>query len=50
MTFLQQEICDLGRLETKKGEGKKLKKLSVYQAKKNKIIIRMYRGNARLNV
>jgi hypothetical protein len=50
MTFLQQEICDLGRLETKKGQGKSLKKLSVYQAKKNKIIIRMYRGNAKLNV
>jgi hypothetical protein len=44
MNFLQQEICDLARLANRKGDGKKLKKLSIYQAQKNKIIVRMYRG------
>jgi hypothetical protein len=49
MAFLQQEICDLGRLSKKRGEQKKLKKLTVYQAKKSKILVREYRGMSRLN-
>lgn len=47
--FLQQELCNLGRLDGKKrGVGKKQKKLSLYQAKKDKIIVRQYRGLTRL--
>jgi hypothetical protein len=49
MTFLQQEVCDLGRLEKKRGEAKKIKNLSVYQNKKSKIVVRMYRGMTRIN-
>jgi hypothetical protein len=48
MAYLQQELCDLGRQENRRGEAKKMKKLKNFQAKKSKIIIRQSRGATRL--